>query len=279
MCILSLPKWRHDSRMLPRAGLLIPGPAGRTDLSRQSAEGFTLVEMLAVMGVIILLLGLLLPSLGSLKGSQDVTAAAYNLRGVLETARSYATANHTYVWVGFSEQDYATAGSGVGHLTAAIVYSTDGTKLVDDGIASAQPLPLPTSTQGGVRSVGTLTQIYGVHLTALDPPKPGMAYTSDTLGGRPYQTDIGSTSLAQSLISSDTADSTLRPFTVQGYTFSKTIRYNPRGEVNVDSTYPCTRIIELGLRPTHGNVLDKQSVNLVAIQQAGVSGAVNIYRP
>ena len=81
------------------------------------------------------------------------------------------------------------------------------------------------------------------------------------------------------MISSETGDVTLRPFVAQGYTFYKTIRYNPRGEANINSTLPCTRIIEFGLQPTHGNIKDATTPNLVAVQQAGIGGMVNIYRP
>ena len=239
--------------------------------------------------VIALLLGLVLPALGPLKGSQDVTTAAYNLESALETARNYAMSNDTYTWVGFYEQDFGntsapatvtTPYTGVGHITVGIVYSKDGTKLVPDTTAGTNPLPPAT-----VGQVGKLMQIYAVHLKALDAPSDpnsDIPATANTLQGRPYQTDLKQLDPAafeQTLISSESPDATSRPFTVQGYTFYKTIRYNPRGEANINSTLPCTRIIEFGLQPTHGNVKDSVTTNLVAVQQAGIGGAVNIYRP
>ncbi len=283
---------------------LYPSPESATGIASRAAgrpsarrSAFTLVEMLVVLGVIALLLGLIVPALGPLKGSQDVTTAAYNLASALETARNYAMSNNTYTWIGFYEQDYANTsapttampppykGVGhVGHLTAAIVYSKDGTKLVDDTVATKTPLPF-----GSLGQVGKLLHIYAVHLKALDPPPQNTANSTDPaiaslLKGRPYQTDASGGAPEESLISSESPDTTLRPFTAQGYTFYKTIRFSPRGEANINSTLPCTRIIELGLQPTHGSVVatpapsSNDPLNSVAVQQAGIGGAVNIYR-
>ena len=239
-----------------------------------------------VMAIIVLLFGLLAPALVPLKNSQDVTTAAYNFRGVLETARTYAMANHTYVWIGFYEQDFGMTATpvpaatppypGIGHVTVGIVYSKDGTKLVDDNTAGTVALPAATLGQ-----VGSLTQVYAVHVCALPSPSSNSSdpMALDKLQGRPYQTDLTPAQLEPTLISSDSPDSTSRPFVAQGYTFYKTIRFDPRGEANVNSTDACTRIVELGLRPTHGNAADRTSSNQVAIQLTGIGGAVTIYRP
>ena len=48
---------------------------------------------------------LLAPAFTTIKGGTDVTSAAYTIKGVLDTARTYAKANNTYVWVGFYEED------------------------------------------------------------------------------------------------------------------------------------------------------------------------------
>ncbi|MFL6544044.1 MAG: Tfp pilus assembly protein FimT/FimU, partial [Candidatus Udaeobacter sp.] len=64
--------------------------------------GFTLLELLIVVGIIGLLMVLIAPAFTYIKGGTDVTSAAYTIKGVLDTARTYAKANNTYTWVGFA---------------------------------------------------------------------------------------------------------------------------------------------------------------------------------
>src|SRR5437667_11281850 len=107
--------------------------------------GFTLLELLIVVGIIGLLLVLIAPAFTSIKGGTDVTSAAYTIKGVLDTARTYAKANNTYTWVGFYEENTtATAPTnttppypGKGRLLMAAVYSTDGTKIFSDSDPAA----------------------------------------------------------------------------------------------------------------------------------------------
>jgi len=93
-------------------------------LQRERASAFTLLELLIVMGIIALLLVLIAPAFTTIKSGTDVTSAAYTVKGVLDTARTYAKANNTYTWVGFFEEDIssATPGSaGTGRLVMSIV--------------------------------------------------------------------------------------------------------------------------------------------------------------
>src|SRR5439155_26048027 len=88
--------------------------------------GFTLLELLIVVGIIALLLVLTAPAFTYLKGGSDVTSAAYTIKGVLDTARTYAKANNTYTWVGFFEEDASQPSSspaiaGNGRIVMSIV--------------------------------------------------------------------------------------------------------------------------------------------------------------
>src|SRR5438477_7213222 len=92
----------------------------------QPPAGFTLLELLIVIGIIGLLLVLIAPAFTTIKGGSDVTSAAYTIQGALDTARAYAKANNTYAWLGFS----GSIGSNVtGSIALSVVASKDGTDI------------------------------------------------------------------------------------------------------------------------------------------------------
>src|SRR5436309_497374 len=125
--------------------------------------GFTLLELLIVVGIIALLLVLIAPAFTYIKGGTDVTSAAYTIKGVLDTARTYAKANNTYTWVGFFEEDVSSTTPGmpgVGRLVMSIVASKDGTIIYSSG----SPGTIDTTR---LIQVGKLTKVDNVHLTDL----------------------------------------------------------------------------------------------------------------
>src|SRR6266567_4032354 len=119
---------RHLLAQRKRAGAPCPAVASRKG-------GFTLLELLIVLSIIGILLVLLAPAFTSLKGGTDVTSAAYTIKGVLDTARTYAKANNTYTWVGFYEENVSNPTSPnadappVGRIIISIVASKDGSKI------------------------------------------------------------------------------------------------------------------------------------------------------
>src|SRR5438876_2075953 len=104
---------------------------------RERPGGFTLLELLIDIGLIAILVVLVGPAFTTMKSGSDVTNAIYGVKGVLENARAYAKANHTYVFVGFAEVDssvdpsvspqISTGDTPYGRVALAVVASKDGT--------------------------------------------------------------------------------------------------------------------------------------------------------
>jgi type II secretory pathway pseudopilin PulG len=255
---------------------------------------FTIIELILVIGVIVLLTSLLAPAFKNLKGAGNITSAAETIAGTLAQARTYAMANNTYTWVGFYEEAASSPSPsnatppypGKGRLLLAIVRSLDGTSIFDDDNPSTI-LP-PTR----IAQVGKLVKLEGVHVTDIGAPRsptPNAAPLPNSLDARsdlPYTYAANLDADHFNRISSDSDDKTKFWFVAQGYAFYKTVRFTPRGEANLNSTYSLKVAAEVGLVPSHGDVAptppaagSRYTANVVAIQFSGVGGNFKIYRP
>jgi len=230
-----------------------------------------LLELLIVVGIIATLLVLMAPAFTTIKGGNDVTSAAYTIKGVLDTARTYAKANNTYTWVGFAEVDSSidpsvspqvtTGPAPYGRVAIAIVASKDGTRGYD---ITSNPLSIPsawTNYNNGANlvAVGKLQYLNNVHLAG--------ALTTTGSMARP---NVSSNNYIIGL-----APNSVTPFdwplgSVLGtgqYSFKKVINFDPQGaariqySTNTDTISPYT---EVGLQQTHGTTVDANSPQVSA---------------
>jgi prepilin-type N-terminal cleavage/methylation domain-containing protein len=249
---------------------------------RSARAGFTLLELLIVVGIIAVLLMFMAPAFTTMKGAGDVTNAAYTIKGALDTARTYAKANNTYTWVGFFEEDISsptTGAPGTGRVVISVVASKDGTKIYDANNLAQQNLTT------GLAQVGKLTKISNVHLwTHTDTPS-GTGSTFDTRPNVPTTYCIGDASPSNS--TTPFGYPVGNPAPVPQYTFVEVIEFSPRGEPRINNStitsggaevFPLQTAAEIALQPTHGSVVDNNSSNLVSIQFSGIGGNVRIYR-
>jgi len=241
---------------------------------RKRNRAFTLLELLIVIGIIAVLLVLIAPAFTSLKSAGDVTSAAYTIKGVLDTACTYAKANNTYTWVGFYEEDVSQqsttpATPGNGRLVMSIVASKDGTN-----VATTNPID-PTK----LIQVGKLTKIGNVHL-ATSADGTNLPLGSNTYPGTTFDTRPTVTSTY--CIGDAANSSTPFVYPLAGalqYTFMKAVQFSSSGEARVNNlTNSLQPAGEIGLRPTHGATVDMNNPNVLAIQFTGVGGDVAVYR-
>jgi prepilin-type N-terminal cleavage/methylation domain-containing protein len=247
--------------------------------------GFTLLELLLVVGIIGLLLVLIAPAFTYIKGGTDVTSAAYTIKGVLDTARTYAKANNTYVWVGFFEEDGSissaspTATPGNGRVVVSTVASKDGTEVYDLSTPGSADMD-PSGTR--LTQVGKLVKLDNMHLRTF----ANGTGAGDTFSGRPSPSPSGSSDNAK--IGDTSPPDSLRyfhyppngPEGAAQYIFRKMIQFSPRGECRPQNdNYEMRTVVEVGVQLIHGAVppaLD--DAKNCAVQLTGFDGNVKIYR-
>jgi Tfp pilus assembly protein FimT len=240
-----------------------------------------LIELLIVIGIIGVLLVLIAPAFTSIKSGTDVTSAAYTIKGVLDTARTYAKANNTYTWVGFKEVDVSQDASaspqvtGTGRVAIAIVASKDGTRGYDVTNPNlTNPAWSNYNNGANLAAVGKLQYLNNVHLAG-----------ALTMAGNMARPNISSNNYIIGL-----APASVTPFDwplgspLNGgqYSFQKVINFDPQGVARIqysNNTDTISAYTEVGLQQTHGTTVDANSPNVAAIQLGGVGGGMTVYRP
>ena len=259
--------------------------------------GFTLLELLIVVGIIGLLMVLIAPAFTYIKGGTDVTSAAYTIKGVLDTARTYAKANNTYTWVGFYEEDVSQPSvipapdpqctGCMGRLVMSVVASKDGTNVY--GSTGAATIAATRLIQ-----VGKLIKIENVHvpLFALGTgagdtfdARPSPSPASDANNSRFGELNAASPNTAPLTTPHNFQYPVGNPAPAGQYTFSRLLEFTPRGESRVIGDSAIRRVVEIGLLQTHGNVAPTPTPsagnyvgNVVAVQINGFAGDVRIFR-
>jgi prepilin-type N-terminal cleavage/methylation domain-containing protein len=269
--------------------------------------GFTLLELLIVVGIIGLLMVLIAPAFTTMKSGSDFTSAVNGIRDVLENARTYAKANRTYVFVGLAEADSSvdsgaspqvtTGATPYGRVAVAVVASKDGTRHFNytttnqgaDWQANYADSTKPEYHGGHLTPVGKLQRFENLHFMPVDfgPWTPTtnanskMARYQPT--GPPY-------------ILGNSASTSVTPFTWPlgsplnsgyQYRFDRVIYFDPTGVARIATSTNAdaiAHVMEIDFQPTHGTLVpslpSNQDIGNHAVVQLGTTdGAVRVYRP
>ena len=228
-------------------------------------------------------MALVAPAVSTIKSDTDTLSAAYTIKSALETARTYAKANHTYTWVGFFEEDDAQSSTnpatpGNGRIVISIVASKDGTEVYTSVGSPAADID---SNGSRLLQLGKVIKLDNIHLrTFVNGTGTGETFLTRPAvpGGVPDNAKIGDTSPSDSLryfhypaaVTEGAAQ----------YFFRKMIQFSPRGECRPQNdNYEMRAVIEVGLQQTHGTTPPALAdPTNCAVQLTGFSGNVKVYR-
>lgn len=215
----------------------------------QRGSGFTILELLTVIGIMALVSVASMPAVSALTKSSKINQAMSQITSTLEQARQYAVANNTYTWVAFYQDNAAPEGSKV---YVAALGSRDGTDPTDGfsaggSVDMAKVTPLNRNTsfaqvqlkQPGVNTWPDLPAASAVQLSnsvSFGVNIPGKGVTS----------------------------------------FNQVVQFTPAGEAKVSPGI--SSVIELGLRPVHSGSVENTD-NIAVIRIAGMTGQTRLFRP
>jgi prepilin-type N-terminal cleavage/methylation domain-containing protein len=227
----------------------------------ESRRGFSLTELIVVMGIIAMILGFAAPAIvGVLKGKK-VEQAVGALTGVLESARMDAVTQNAYYWTGVaSVKKSDSTSSGQDELWVLTFRDTGGASRIPSNPSSF----IPASVLRRIEGVGLVDQT--TMPTSTQPQIPSTAKD----------------------MSAATASSTALEWAGAGgkdsKKFDKLILFTPRGEALLETGDPATMPLpEQYLLFCLGRTQDGKPIpndkDFAAVLVSGITGRVNVVRP
>lgn len=210
-------------------------------------RGFSLTELLVVIGIMAILAVASVPAINAISGSGQVTQTVYEISGMLEQARQYAVAQNTFVWVVFYYPSESAE-----QVSIAVVASKDGTDpTISNGIEVPLTGTVPNTTIDLLSRVRTFQQVK-LKNTVTGTSLPNLHNgTPDALAG--------------------SASLNIKIPGVGTQAFNRAIKFTPTGQARVTTTP--TEAVDFGLEPVKAN-----AKNVAVIRINGLTGENIVYR-
>jgi prepilin-type N-terminal cleavage/methylation domain-containing protein len=188
-------------------------------------SGFSLIELLVVMTIMSIMVFTAAAVLGAISNGQTASQVSYDLKAVLEQARTVAMAQNTYVWVGFSPETNAQGNTGLE------VMAVKGTTGQSSDLVNGLVTPMITPSY-----YPNIMLSQTVSITGMVTGASSVDISNSTIGS--FTTNVGGTP----------------------HTFVQIIQFSPQSEVHVQSTL--TPWITLGLAPIHGKASNAAALQI-----------------
>lgn len=239
-----------------------------TDPSKPQS-GFTLVELIVVLGIILMILGFTAPAVIGILRGRKVEQALTTISDALERTRIEAVTQNTYIWAAFANVRLADSGSGQDELWLLSFRGKNGESRIDD-----PDTILPSSP---------LRRIEGITLVNKENLPEGLSALS-LEGSRDFIEEAAATKSlkwAGSGAKANSGDSSAQG-AGSARNFNRLILFTPRGEALIETgetDMPLPQAyLWLGLSKTrNGEVAPKEKDN-AAISISGLTGRVNVVR-
>jgi len=228
--------------------------------ARSGASGFTLIELVMVMAIMLMVLGFAAPSVvGILKGKK-IEQALSTVTGVLEQARMDAATQNAYLWTGFLNIAAKDSKSGVDELWLMTFRGKSGESRIPASAADILPVSALQRVEGvNMVEVGKLPD----RVKALLPPT--------------YK-DVTSATKSETKI-------TWKGTTATGTKdFERILLFTPRGEALWETGSPTVLPLSepsfvVGLARTQNGTVAPNEKDMAFVLVAGVTGRVSVGRP
>ena len=228
--------------------------------ARASVSGFTLIELVMVMAIMLMVLGFAAPSVvGILKGKK-IEQALSSVTGVLEQARMDATTQNAYLWTGFLNVAAKDSKSGVDELWMMTFRGRSGESRIP-------------ATAEDVLPVSALQRVEGVNMVeATKLPDRVKALLPST-----YKDVAAAAKSEKPLVWKGTVASGAKEF-------DRILLFTPRGEALWETGSQAALPLSephfvVGLARTQNGTVAPNEKDMAIVLVAGVTGRVSVGRP